>query len=226
MRVLAVDTALEACSACVFDAARSMVLAQESAPMQRGHAEALIPLLERIVGAAGGFHLLNRVVVTTGPGSFTGLRVAISAGRTIAMALKIPCVGIGTLAAIAAPYVGAPGVGSVASVIDAKHGNIYFELVNARGLSMIEPRYMSAREAARSLGGGMVKIAGPAAHLLGQEARAVGAAFSLADPGPSPDIVWVARLGALADPNQAVPRPTYLKAVDAKPQTEGRVRRI
>lgn len=225
MRVLAIDTALGACSACVFDGARSIILAEQSLLMQRGHAEALVPLIGQVVTAAGGFAHVNRIAVTTGPGSFTGLRVAIAAGRAIALALRVPCVGIGTLASFTAPLVAAGERTAIASAIDARHGNIYFELVNAHGASIIEPRCMPARDAARQLGSSTVTITGPACALLAEEARVVGAPFLLADFGPAPDIAWVARLGALADPDHAPARPTYLKPADAIPHMQGRVRR-
>ena len=72
MRVLAIDTALNACSACVFDAIKNVVLAEQSLAMEKGHAEALVPLVGRVVAASGGFAAINRIVVTTGPGSLTG----------------------------------------------------------------------------------------------------------------------------------------------------------
>src|SRR3989442_5484263 len=85
MRVLAIDTALEACSAAVFDTS-SGVLASETRGMARGHAEQLMPLIARVMNE-GGFEFadLDRIAVTTGPGSFTGLRVGISAARGIAL---------------------------------------------------------------------------------------------------------------------------------------------
>ena len=82
MRVLAIDTALAACSAAVLDTGNVGIVASESLLMARGHAEALMPLVERVVKKSGvAFAEFERVVVTTGPGSFTGLRVGISAAR-------------------------------------------------------------------------------------------------------------------------------------------------
>src|SRR5438093_10964116 len=96
MRVLAIDTALEACSAAVFDTS-SGVLASETRGTARGHAEHLMPLIARVMNE-GGFEFadLDRIAVTTGPGSFTGLRVGISAARGIALVAGQPALGPST----------------------------------------------------------------------------------------------------------------------------------
>ena len=78
--------------------------------MKRGHAEALMPLIARVMKSADlAFTALDRIAVTTGPGSFTGLRVGLSAARGIALAAKRPVVGLTTLTAYAAPVVGQSG---------------------------------------------------------------------------------------------------------------------
>src|SRR5262249_36654456 len=101
MRVLAIDTALEACSAAVFDA-NSGIAASETRGMARGHAEQLMPLVARVMNKAGlEFADLDRIAVTTGPGSFTGLRVGISAARGIALAAGKTAVGLFTPAGFA-----------------------------------------------------------------------------------------------------------------------------
>ncbi len=74
--------------------------------MVRGHAEALMPLIARVMDAAKlEFAELDRIAVTTGPGSFTGLRVGIAAARGIALAAAKPSIGLSTLAAYAAPLI-------------------------------------------------------------------------------------------------------------------------
>src|SRR5438552_12351237 len=87
MRVLAVDTALGACAAAILDSGAGAILASESLGMLRGHAEAIMPLIARVMDAARcEFAELDRIAVTVGPGSFTGLRVGISAAREIGRA--------------------------------------------------------------------------------------------------------------------------------------------
>jgi tRNA threonylcarbamoyladenosine biosynthesis protein TsaB len=98
LRVLAIDTALEACSAAVLDTEGKLVV--RSLPMARGHAEALMPLIAETMSAAGTeFADLDRIAVTIGPGSFTGVRVGVAAARGIALAADKPAVGLTTLAA-------------------------------------------------------------------------------------------------------------------------------
>ena len=84
MLILAIDTALDACAAGVLDTEAGRLIAQESQAMKRGHAEALMPLVARVMKESGiGFAALDRVAATTGPGSFTGLRVGLSALKRI-----------------------------------------------------------------------------------------------------------------------------------------------
>src|SRR5262245_11974967 len=130
MMILAIDTALDACSAAVLDTTSGNTIAIESLPMQRGHAEALMPLLGRVMKESGiGFAGLDRIAVTTGPGSFTGLRVGLSAARGIALAAEKPVVGVTTLAAYAAPAVAANAEHPILSAIDARHDHVYFQVV-------------------------------------------------------------------------------------------------
>src|SRR5262249_5914449 len=150
MRILAIDTALEACAAGVVETP-DRVLAQESAAMARGHAEALMPLLARVMDQARlRFHHLDRIGVTVGPGSFTGLRVGIAAARGIALASGKPAVGVSTLAAFASPYLAAGEKQTVAAVVDARHDHVYFEMFGPGGRILITPRLIPVQDAVRS----------------------------------------------------------------------------
>src|ERR1700746_987571 len=103
MLVLAIDCALDACSAAVLDSQLGAIVASQSRIMARGHAEALMRLIARVMEEAGpAFTRLDRIAVTVGPGSFTGLRVGISAARGIALAAGKQAVGLSTLAGLAA----------------------------------------------------------------------------------------------------------------------------
>jgi tRNA threonylcarbamoyl adenosine modification protein YeaZ len=226
VHVLAIDTALGACSACVLDTGQGAVLARETLLMERGHAEALLPLLDRVVsGVEGGFGSLGRVAVTIGPGSYTGLRVGISAARAIGLAIGVPVIGVATLSALLAPLMASETRRVLVAAIDAKHGQIYVQAVAPGGRTIIPPALMPLRDATRLLGSGPLVLAGSGAPALAADAWAQGIESLVADSAPAPDIAFVARLGAIADPAQALPKPLYLRGPDAKPQDGARIPR-
>ncbi|MEA2934681.1 MAG: tRNA threonylcarbamoyladenosine biosynthesis protein TsaB [Variibacter sp.] len=218
MLILAIDTALAACSAAVFDAATDELLASESPEMQRGHAEALMPLIVRVMDAARlDFADLDRIAVTVGPGSFTGLRVGIAAARGIALAAGRQAVGVSTLAAYAAPCIAEDLADVVVSAVDARHGHVYVQVFAGAGRSLLPASYMPIVEAVR-VAEGQVHLAGSAAELLRQHWPADAPAPQIRDARSAPDITWVARLGAAAHPDHAPAKPLYLRAPDARPQ--------
>ena len=201
-------------------------LAAETLPMERGHAEALLPLVDRVVSQVDGlFSSVDRVAVTIGPGSYTGLRVGIAAARAIGLAADVPVVGVTTLSALIAPLMAGDRRRLAAAAIDARHGQIYFQLVGSDGRSIIPPSLLGIREAVRLLGTGPVALNGSGAPAIVVEALTSGVDATIA-PGPGlPDIAWVARLGIAADPGQALPKPLYLRGPDAKPQDSARLPR-
>ncbi len=218
MLILAIDTALDACAAAVLDTDASKIVAQESLPMKRGHAEALMPLIARVMKASGvAFAALDRIAVTTGPGSFTGLRVGLSAARGIALAAGKPVVGLTTLAAYAAPIVTDNGEHPIISAIDARHDHVYFQAVSGDGSSLIRPRVAPIAEALAAAKFGAPHLVGNAASILADRWPADAPPPLRIDPQAAPDIGWVAWLGAAVSPDMAPARPFYLRAPDAKP---------
>jgi tRNA threonylcarbamoyladenosine biosynthesis protein TsaB len=218
MLILAIDTALDACAAGVLDTDASKLIAHESLPMKRGHAEALMPLIARVMKASGvAFAALDRIAVTTGPGSFTGLRVGLSAARGIALAANKPVVGLTTLTAYAAPVVSESGEHPVISAIDARHDHVYFQVVSGNGSSLIRPRVAPIEEALAAARFGAPHLVGNAAKILGDRWPADAPPPFKVDAQPAPDIAWVGWLGAAVSPNTAPARPYYLRAPDAKP---------
>ncbi len=218
MKILAIDTALHATSACVFEAGADAPEVAETIAMERGHAEALLPLIDRVMARAeGGFPALSRIAVTIGPGSFTGLRIGIAAARAIGIACNVPVVGVVTLAALAAPLILEQKPGLVVAAIDARHGAVYIAAFGQDARAVLSPSLMSIPDAVRRLEGGPLRLVGSGAPMLAIEAAAAGHAVELVGDDAAPDIVYVAKLGLLADP--LIPaRPLYLKAPDAKPQ--------
>jgi tRNA threonylcarbamoyladenosine biosynthesis protein TsaB len=221
MLILAIDTALDACAAAVLDTDAAELIAQESQSMKRGHAEALMPLIGRVMKASGiGFAALDRIAVTTGPGSFTGLRVGLSAARGIALASGKPVVGLTTLAAYAAPVVDRNAGRPVISAIDARHDHVYFQVVSGDGGALILPCVAPIEEALGASRFGAPHLVGNAAKILADRWPAEAPPPFQVDDQPAPDIAWLAWLGAAVDPELAPARPYYLRAPDAKPQKD------
>ena len=216
MKILAIDTSLGAASACLFDSDSNELQARETVWLERGHDQIIIPLVDRIVAEAGGRSCIERVAVTVGPGSFTGIRVGISAARAIGLALNVPVVGVSTLSAYVAPLLLDYSDGVAAAAVDARHGRI-FVTAFAGGNTIVAPRVAAPREAARSMGSGPLRLAGPSAAAVAIEAWSMGVSAEVVSDAGAPDIAFVARLGAAADPQSAPPRPLYLKAPDVTP---------
>ena len=226
MRVLAIDTALAVCAVAILDTEQGGVLARQSVPMARGHAEALMPLLAQVMDASGlDFAGLDRIAVTTGPGSFTGLRVGIAAARGIALAASKPSIGLSTLAAYAAPLIAQDDSIPVVVAIDARHDHVYLQIFGPGGRSLVPPRAVPIHEAVRAANVGPVRIVGSAASLIAAAWPSTGLPPASVETTAAPEIDWVARLGAAAAANLAPPTPLYLRPADAQPQDASRLAR-
>ena len=209
MIVLGLDTCLDACSAALW--ADGQVLAACSESMRRGHQERLAVMVAELMAEAGmAFSALDRVGVTLGPGSFTGLRVGLAFAKGLGLALGRPVVGVGVLEALAEDA----GDGFVAAVIDARRDQLYLQ-VFGEGRPLMAPDVMPVETAAARLAelwsGGPAVLVGPGASLLGgvlDQARLIERL--------APEPATVARLAAKAAPPFPPPRPLYLRAPDAR----------
>lgn len=205
MRVLVIDTALDACTAAVFEDGRALGVRSEV--MARGHSERLGGFVrDAVAEAGGGFEALDRIGVTVGPGSFTGLRVGLAFAQGLGAALDLPVVGVSTLAALARSVDG--GQGATAAVIDARRGQVYLQLFE-NGCAVSEPEALSLQDAVARLDDRSWRFTGSGATLVGGEASIETA------PGPAA----LAALTAALDPAAHPPRPLYLRAPDATPPT-------
>ncbi len=206
MITLGLDTCLNACSVAVLRG--DEVLAHASEVMARGHQERLAPMVERVMGDAGlAFDRLDRVGVTVGPGSFTGLRVGVAFAKGLASALGVPAVGVGALDALAAE-----ADGLVFAAIDARRDQLYLQGFEA-GRPLMAPDALAIPTAAARLvelaGGRPLTLVGSGASLLADVAP--GARVVAAEGA---DARHVARLAAAKPPTPV--RPLYLRAPDAR----------
>jgi len=212
MKVLGFDCAGRGCAAAVL--VDDAVAASRSTPMERGQAEALIPLIESVLGEVKlRLAELDLIAVTTGPGGFTGLRIGLAAARGFALATGVPVVGVSSFAAVAAAVPMAARADRVLVVaLDSKRTEIFLQAFPASGA--LDPAMAAPENAGRVLPPGPLLVAGDAAPLLadalGQRARIIGG-DGLPDPGV------VARLGVAAwrpGTRPELPRPFYLRAPD------------
>jgi tRNA threonylcarbamoyl adenosine modification protein YeaZ len=178
--VLAFDCSAAHCAAALLSDGRVLVSVQE--PMETGQAERLMPLLEEMLAEQGlGWRDLGGIGVGTGPGNFTGVRIAVSAARGLALGLGIPAVGVTVLEARA---FGLPGV---TVIEDARRGEVYLAMPGGvprlARLDEIGPGGPVTGSAAAQTGRAVVATAVPLAEAI---ARIAAGRLGTRQPRPAP----------------------------------------
>lgn len=220
MRTLAVDTAAHFCAACIYDSARDTVAGRAVEDIGRGHAERLFAVIDQALGEASlTFGDLDRLGVCVGPGSFTGVRVGVSAMRGLSLALKRPVVGVTLFDALAHD---APRGAPVFVVLDARRGEVYAQAFDKEGVAEGDPDVLSVEAACETVQRSGAVLTGSGAPLL----VAAGARSTIVSDGSTSDINTIARIAALADSPVDKPKPLYLRSADAKPQSGFAVERL
>jgi tRNA threonylcarbamoyladenosine biosynthesis protein TsaB len=219
--ILGIDTALGVCSVALLDNGEIVGRAHEE--MQRGHAEALAPMVDMMMRESGAaFASLTRIAVTTGPGTFTGQRVGLAFARALGLALKIPVVGVTTLDAMAAQAIEEERAEIAVAVCDAKRGEVYLGGCAGTGSAVLKPSLLPIADAAGQIvslardGNRKLVLAGTGAELILSGIDAGASSPITISSVRQPDGVYVAKLGAPLDPATALPKPLYLRAPDAK----------
>lgn len=209
MIVLGLDSSTTACSAAVLrDGA---VLARRFQRMERGQSEALIPMVAEVMAEAGlEFSALDLLAVTVGPGSFTGIRVALAAARALALAADRPLVGVGTAQAMAAAIPAERRAGrEVVVAVESKRDELYLQRLDGTSLAPLAEIEMLTAEHCAARAWGPVLLTGDAAG------RLVLPEAEVADGGEA-DAAAVAAVGALlwAEGRGLPPSALYVRPPD------------
>ncbi|MFD2052717.1 tRNA (adenosine(37)-N6)-threonylcarbamoyltransferase complex dimerization subunit type 1 TsaB [Mesorhizobium calcicola] len=215
MKLLAIDCAANLCAACVYDAAAKQELGRSVLALGKGHAEHLMAVIaEALKAAATGYAGLGAIAVSVGPGSFTGLRVGVSTARGLALALKVPAIGVTTLEALATEAAETFPGRAVLAALDAGREEIHAALFDEMSVLTYGPAVTTLADATAMATKSSSVLAGTAAM---QIAASAGRAFDIGPQTATADIVTYARLAAGKGEGQK-PKPLYLRGADAKPQ--------
>jgi tRNA threonylcarbamoyladenosine biosynthesis protein TsaB len=208
--LLAIDTALNGCAVAVIKDGH--VLASACEPMARGQAEALAPMVDRVLVDAGIVPTaLERIAVTRGPGSFTGLRSGLAFARAVGLALSVSCVGVDTLKALRVS-IDPNETGNVLAAI-AVGGTTFLAAWQGKNQVLASVRADQPEMTLTALspnGDGWV--------LTGPAALALSASWPSATCTPRDlvDIVAFAQFARGLDATSHPPEPLYLRGADAK----------
>lgn len=214
MKVLGLDSAGSQCAVAVLDGER--VAAARIEAMARGQAERLVPLIAETLAAASiATAALDLIAVTTGPGSFTGIRIGLAAARGLALATGRPVTGIGVFDAYAAAVPPAARQGRTLIVaVESKRDEFYLQAFTSAGPPLEPPTQLLPRDIVAWLPPGPLLLAGDAAARLHAQLAASDAAIAAGSEAVDP--AQVARLGRVRFTGGAgePPRPFYLRAPD------------
>ena len=197
--ILAFDTSTAACSAALFDSS-GLCIAQSDELIGRGHSEQLVPMLDDLLGGKRA----DRIIVGVGPGSFTGIRVAIAAAQGLAIAWNCELNGMSSLALLAA---GADPEADTVAAVDGGHGELFVQQFDGHSLEPQTDLFnLPPSKAAECVDAD--RVIGPGAKAL-VEARGWGRTLD----------GWPSARNALRLPEDLrslAPKPIYARAPDAK----------
>ncbi|RUT30196.1 tRNA (adenosine(37)-N6)-threonylcarbamoyltransferase complex dimerization subunit type 1 TsaB [Arsenicitalea aurantiaca] len=167
--------------------------------LAQGHAELIFDRIGRLLERNGlGHTLIERIAVTTGPGSFTGLRIGLSAARGLGLARDLPVIGVPSLLALS---FSGPAATPFSVLLDARRGEAYFQPFAAPATPLAPPMVLAMQDARDRAGTAPVI------------------------ESPFVDIALLARFAQTAAPEDFVPEAAYVRSADAKPQDRARIAR-
>jgi tRNA threonylcarbamoyladenosine biosynthesis protein TsaB len=197
MRVLALDTATEACSVALIDGS---AMIGRYAEVGRGHAEEVLAMVDAVLGEADiPLHRLNGIAAGIGPGSFTGVRISVSVAQGLAFGAGLPVIPVTSLEALAGCAIG-EGAGQALACLDARMGEVYWGCFAAdavRGLALLGALQVGPASTVRWAGALPYRGIGRGFAAYPELAALPGLALAPRDAQALPDAREVARLGAL-----------------------------
>lgn len=226
MSVLVIDTSGETCACAlagdISGGADAAILASETMVLKRGHAEALMPQVERVLAAAGGIAGagLEAIAVVAGPGSFTGLRVGIAAAQGLGLALSIPVIGLNAFDIVREMLPDTADGNPLLIALDSRREEPFFQAFDAAGAPLVQPLALPVGEMIARLPAGPFHLAGSAAAAV--RAAAPQREWHEASLAASLDIQAAARVACaqLKGGHTLPAQPLYLRAPDVTlPQT-------
>ena len=197
--LLAFDTSSAACTAALFDGSGACI-ARADELIGRGHAERLVPMIAELLEG----RRCEEILVGVGPGSFTGIRVAIAAAHGLAIGWSARLQGMSSLALLAA---GARSEGEVAAAVTGGHGELFVQQYDAQSLVPVSQLTSADPSKSAEVAGAML-VVGSGARLL-VDARGTGEAVEM----------WPSAANALRLPlslRSLPPKPVYARAPDAR----------
>lgn len=184
MKILALETSATAASAAVCE--DESLIAQTFQRTGLTHSATLMPMVESMLKNAGmTLQEMDLIAVAAGPGSFTGLRIGVSAAKGLAWPLDKPCAGVSTLEAMAWQLVGMEGV--VCAAMDARRQQVYnalFELSDGKPVRLTPDRAISLEELGKELENVEKTqiMVGDGAHLCYNTYEKIGRPVKMAPP--------------------------------------------
>ena len=218
MLLLALDTSLATCSVALWrDGAP---IADHFVPMARGHAEALVPMVQAVCAQAGvDLAAVGAIAVTRGPGTFTGIRIGLATARGFALTIGCPVIGVSTLEVIAASAQLPTDPAPILVVQDARRGEIYAQRIGATPKESPAPQLLAVADLAAAFPERPLRLVGSGA-LLAADRLGPGATVAAGEVLPQAAVLAglaAARLQRHGPAHFAAPpSPLYLRAPDAK----------
>lgn len=215
MHILAFDTTLAACSAAVFDAGAGRLLAHSFELLERGHAEALVGMVRGVLSRSGvEISDIDRIAVTVGPGTFTGVRIGLALARGLKLALGTPVCGITSLEAIRLNVGDNPERRTVACLIDARRAEYYIAAWSADGAQLVAPCAVRHGDAADLVPFGSLVLGTGADRFVASVATARD--VRRARVADLPDAARIAEAAPELTPGGEPPLPLYLRPPGAQ----------